>query len=84
MESRTRPRPPNDNVAALRAIRKATRDYIVVLDAGLRALDQAAEGHPELVYLRAALAVATGRRVSSFGTPHAIEIMITKMLGESA
>jgi hypothetical protein len=85
MESRTRPgaKPPNDNVAALRALRKATRDYLVVLDAGFKALDQVASANPELVYLRTALAIATGRRGSAFGTPHGIETMITGLLGES-
>jgi hypothetical protein len=85
MSSRTRPnRQPNPDVKALRALRRATRDYIVVLEAGLQALDVAAiQTNPQLVYLRTALAVATGKRGSAFGTPYALEVMLTNMLGES-
>lgn len=79
MHSRSRPRDPI--ISALRGLRSATRDYIVVAEATLRALD-ALEGHDELVYLRAALAVACGRRGAAFGTPFAIEKQISALLGE--
>jgi len=49
MESRTRPSwQPDSDVTALRALRKATRDYVIVLEAGLAALtNHAIEGKPE-------------------------------------
>jgi hypothetical protein len=88
MDSRTRPRrQPNPDVAALRSIRRATRDYLVVLDAALAALtDEAIESKPQLAYLQAALAIAAGRRGtnagSGFGTPIQIEAMLSRLLGE--
>ena len=50
IESRTPPgRQPDHDVAAIRALRKATRDYIIVLEAGLVALtDDAIAGNPAL------------------------------------
>lgn len=84
LPSRTRPgRKPDPDVSALRALRKATRDYLLVCDAFLKALDQAAEGNPELTYLRTALAVATGKRGSSFSTAHSVAVMLDNLLGES-
>ena len=88
LRSRTRPgKQPDPNIAALRGIRAATRDYIIVLDAALKALnDDVIEGKPELAYLRSALAIAAGARNSgsgySFGTPINIERLITRLLGE--
>jgi len=85
MDSRTRPgKKPDNNVASLRALRRATRDYIVVLEAGYAALtDEAVAGKPELVYVRTALAIATGKRGSGgFGTPIGIERMLSGLLGE--
>ena len=84
-DSRTRPRQPDPNVAALRALRQATRDYLVVLDAGLKALtNEAIEGKPELAYIRSAISIATGARGSgySFGTPANIERLLSRALGE--
>jgi len=85
LESRTRPgKQPDPEAATLRALRTATRDYIVVLGAGLKAqIDEAIEGKPELVYIRAALANATGQRGSGdFGTPIGIEHALSHLLGE--
>lgn len=84
--SRTRPgRQPDPNVLALRALRNATDDYLIVLEAGYVALtDQAIAGKPNLAYLRSALAVAAGKRGSgAFGTPLGIRNMLTQALGES-
>ena len=86
MESRTRPgKLPNPGVVALRALRQATRDYILVLDAGYSALtDEAIEGRGDLAYLRSAIAIATGKRGgASFGSPISLEHMLTRLLGES-
>ena len=61
----------------------AGRGEAVLMRASQAGTDQAIEGKPELAYLRTALAVACGKWGSSFGTPIGIEIMITRMLGES-
>jgi hypothetical protein len=87
MDSRTRPgnRPPND-IAALRALRNATRDYIVVCHAGIEALsEEAVARRPRLGMLKTSLAVATGRRGSGFGigTPIGLEEMLARLLGEA-
>jgi hypothetical protein len=82
MESRMRPDP---DVSALRAIRKATRDYMLILDAALVGLsDDVVAGKPQMAYVRSALAIATGKRGAgvSFGTPVQIEGMLSRMLGE--
>ena len=87
MESRTRPGPhqPDPDVTALRALRQATSDYILVLTAGYQALTDAAIARsPGFVYLRTALAIATGKRGSGgLGTPIGIESMLSKLLGEA-
>src|SRR5262249_49129599 len=87
LQSRTRPgHQPNSDVAALRAIRQATRDYLIVLAAALRALDNGAiAGKPELAYLRNAISVAAGARGTSysFGTPANIERPLSRALGEA-
>jgi len=81
----SRPRPDPD-VSALRAIRKATRDYMLILNATLDALtDDAIAAKPEVAYLRSALAIALGKRGSggvSFGTPIQLEGMLSRLLGE--
>jgi hypothetical protein len=86
LDSRPRPgKQPND-VAALRALRTATRDYMVVLEAGYQALTNGAiERKPELAYLRSCLGLAIGKRGTGagFGTPVQLEGMLTRMLGES-
>jgi hypothetical protein len=86
MHSRSRPgKQPDPDITGLRALRQATRDYIMVLDAAYAALtDDAIAGKPQLAYLRSALAVATGRRGgASFGTPIQMEHALSRLLGES-
>jgi len=86
MESRTRPAGrPSPDVAALRALRKATRDYLLVLEAGYQALgNDVIEKSPDLGYLRSELAVTTGTRGSGgFGTVISIERRLTQLLGEA-
>jgi hypothetical protein len=86
MQSRTRPgRQPDPNVAALRAIRAATRDYLIVLDAALAALtNDAIADNPDLAYLRSAIAIAAGARGAGYGFGSAanIERLLSKALGE--
>ncbi len=89
LESRTRPgRQPNPDVSALRALRRATDDYILILTAGYEALTNEAIAHsPELAYLRSAIGVAIGARSGSgysFGTPVGIRNMLSRLLGEEA
>ncbi len=76
----------NPDIAALRALRKATHDYITVLEAAHAALgDPVIEGKPELAYLRGALAVAAGKRgAAPFGTPIMVRNLLSRMLGEAA
>ncbi len=85
MASRTRPRRSDPDVSALRAIRRATRDYLTVLESALAALtDDAIAGQPHLAYLRSSLALATGKRGgSSFGTPIQLLGQLDRMLGEA-
>ena len=74
--------PPEPSAA--RALRKTTRDYVIVLEAGLAALtNHAIEAKPE-AYLRAAPAVGVGKRGkgASFGTLVQIERQLSQLLGE--
>ena len=75
-----------NDLAALRALRRATRDCIVVLEAGRSALtNEVIEGTPEMAYIRSMLAVTTGRRGNGgFGTPIGIEPMLSRALGETS
>jgi hypothetical protein len=68
-----------------RATRRATRDYIVVLEAGLSALtNEVIEGTPEMAYIRSMLAVTTGRSGSGgFGTPIGIEPIAQSCIGRN-
>ncbi len=76
-------RQPDPVVVALRALRAATRDYLIALGSALKVLTpEAVNDHSDLYYVRTALIVATGQRSVSFGTAAAIEKMLNRALGE--
>ena len=77
-------RPPNDT-AALRALRNAPFDYMLVLRAGVEALtDEAVAGWPDLACLRSQLRAALRQdRISSFSNPAAIMGTLARLLGEA-
>jgi len=86
MESQTRPANRNSDIAALRALRNACRDFIIVCEAGYAALtDEVIERRPDLVYLRTSLAVASGKQGTgaTFGTPIEIERRLSHLPGET-
>ena len=74
-------RPPGP--AEFRVLRRATRDYLVVLDAALLALEAAPPSWSELRPLRTALTIATGKSGGTFGSPHNICVLLDRLLGES-
>lgn len=76
---------PDPNVASLRSLRRATRDYLIVCEAASQAMDNdAVRQQPDLHYLRAELEVATGKRGhGGFGTPVSLEHRLTQLLGEA-
>ena len=74
------------NVASLRVLRNATRDYIVVLDAAWEALTPEAVQHePQLYHLRTAIGVSIGKLGhAGLGTALGIEHQISRCLGEAS
>ncbi len=85
LQSRTRPgRLPDPDVSALRALKRATDDYLTVLEAVYSAMgDHVIAGKPEMAYLRSAIAVASGHRgAAPFATPIGMRNLLSKLLGE--